>query len=66
MSGPKITSRVVDGIAVITLADPRAEVGLADGLALERELLQQLFQAEDAGEGIRASLEKRTAVFKGR
>ena len=43
-----------------------AEVGLADGLALERELQQQLFQGEDAGEGIRANLEKRTAVFKGR
>jgi enoyl-CoA hydratase len=41
------------------------DVGLMDGLALERELQQLLFQREDAAEGIRASLEKRTAVFKG-
>ncbi len=43
-----------------------AEVGLADGLALERELQQLLFQSEDAREGIRSNLEKRPAVFKGR
>lgn len=43
-----------------------AEVSLAEGLALERELQQLLFQSEDAGEGIRANLEKRSATFKGR
>jgi enoyl-CoA hydratase len=43
-----------------------AEVSLAEGLALERELQQLLFQAEDASEGIRANLEKRSASFKGR
>jgi enoyl-CoA hydratase/carnithine racemase len=42
------------------------EASLAEGLALERELQQHLFTAGDAGEGIRANLEKRTPVFKGR
>jgi enoyl-CoA hydratase len=42
------------------------EVSLAEGLALERELQQLLFQSEDATEGIRANLEKRSATFKGR
>jgi enoyl-CoA hydratase len=39
--------------------------GLAEGLALERELQQLLFQSEDAREGIRANVEKRPPVFKG-
>lgn len=43
-----------------------AEVSLEAGLALERELQQQLFQSEDAKEGIRAYVEKRAAQFKGR
>lgn len=42
------------------------EVGLQDGLALERELQQRLFESEDAREGIAAYLEKRTARFLGR
>jgi enoyl-CoA hydratase/carnithine racemase len=41
------------------------EVGLEAGLALERELQQQLFQSDDAKEGIAAFGEKRRAVFKG-
>jgi enoyl-CoA hydratase len=36
------------------------------GLALERELQQQLFQSEDAREGLDAYVEKREAQFKGR
>ena len=42
------------------------EVGFEQGLALERELQQQLFQSEDAGEGLRAYSEKRKPRFTGR
>jgi enoyl-CoA hydratase len=40
-------------------------MSLSDGLALERELQQQLFLSSDAKEGIAAHLEKREAEFKG-
>jgi enoyl-CoA hydratase/carnithine racemase len=43
-----------------------AEAGLAEGLALERELQQQLFRSEDAREGLAAYLDKRTPKFSGR
>ena len=43
-----------------------AEAGFGEGLALERELQQLLFQSEDAREGIAANLEKRTPTFKGK
>lgn len=43
-----------------------AEIPLEYGLALERELQQQLFQSEDAKEGIEAYIGKRKAEFKGR
>lgn len=42
------------------------EVPIESGLALERELQQQLFQSEDAKEGLAAHLEKRKANFTGR
>ena len=42
-----------------------AEVPFEYGLALERELQQQLFQSEDAREGLSAYVEKRKPVFKG-
>jgi enoyl-CoA hydratase len=42
-----------------------AEAGFVEGLSLERELQQLLFQSEDAGEGIAANLEKRKPEFKG-
>jgi enoyl-CoA hydratase/carnithine racemase len=41
------------------------EMSFSDGLALERELQQRLFESEDAKEGIAANLEKRKAAFKG-
>jgi enoyl-CoA hydratase len=43
-----------------------AEIGLTDGLALERELQQRLFEGEDAREGLAAYVEKRGAVFTGK
>jgi enoyl-CoA hydratase/carnithine racemase len=43
-----------------------AEVGLADGLALERELQQRLFEGDDAREGLAAYLGKRAPVFTGK
>ncbi|PYQ11377.1 MAG: enoyl-CoA hydratase [Acidobacteria bacterium] len=42
------------------------EAAFAEGLALERELQQQLFTSEDAREGLAAYMEKRTASFKAR
>ena len=43
-----------------------AEAGFLEGLSIERELQQLLFQSEDAKEGIMANLEKRKAAFKGK
>jgi enoyl-CoA hydratase/carnithine racemase len=43
-----------------------AEIPFESALALERELQQQLFQSEDAREGLQAYVEKRKAEFKGR
>ncbi len=42
-----------------------AEVPFEYGLTLERELQQQLFQSEDAKEGLAAYVEKRQPEFKG-
>jgi enoyl-CoA hydratase/carnithine racemase len=41
------------------------ECGFGEGLAIERELQQQLFQSEDAKEGINAYVSKRIPTFKG-
>ena len=43
-----------------------AEIPFEYGLALERELQQQLFQSEDAKEGLAAYNEKRKPDFKGK
>jgi enoyl-CoA hydratase/carnithine racemase len=43
-----------------------AEISFEAGLALERELQQQLFQSEDAREGLEAYTSKRKAEFKGK
>jgi len=43
-----------------------AEAGFLEGLSIERELQQLLFQSEDAKEGLAANLEKRKPEFKGR
>jgi enoyl-CoA hydratase len=43
-----------------------AEIPFESALALERELQQQLFQSEDAKEGLEAYINKRKPVFKGK
>jgi enoyl-CoA hydratase/carnithine racemase len=41
------------------------ELALANGLALEAELMEQLFRSKDASEGLNAFVEKRKAEFVG-
>lgn len=41
------------------------ELALANGLALEAELMEQLFRSRDASEGLQAFVEKRKAEFVG-
>ena len=43
-----------------------AEAGFLEGLSIERELQQLLFESDDAKEGIAANLEKRKPAFRGR
>jgi len=43
-----------------------SETGLHEGLALERELQQRLFESEDAREGLEAYMAKRKPEFRGR
>ena len=42
------------------------ELPLANGLALEAELMEQLFKSKDADEGLHAFVEKRTAGVRRR
>jgi enoyl-CoA hydratase/carnithine racemase len=43
-----------------------SEVAFEQALAIERELQQQLFQSDDAKEGLSAYVEKRKPNFSGR
>jgi len=43
-----------------------AEIPIEAGLALERELQQQMFQSEDAKEGLAAYGQKRKPAFAGK
>ncbi|HWB73375.1 MAG TPA: enoyl-CoA hydratase/isomerase family protein [Nannocystaceae bacterium] len=61
---PRAPSRAVGFIK--RACQSGAEIGIHEGLALERELQQRLFEGDDAGEGIAAYLEKRTPEFRGR
>lgn len=60
---PARASKAVGGIKRAVCSG--LEVPFAEGLALERELQQQLFLSDDAREGLRAYLEKRKPAFKG-
>lgn len=63
MIPPKTASRAVGFIKRAVISG--LEGGFAEGLALERELQQQLFTAADAAEGLAAYVERRPPRFKG-
>ena len=61
---PNKASRAVGGIK--RAVQSGVDLDMSSGLALEREIQQQLFTSEDAAEGLAAFSEKRQAVYKGR
>jgi enoyl-CoA hydratase/carnithine racemase len=61
---PHKASRAVG--AIKRAVQSGSQVPFESGLAIERELQQQLFQSEDAKEGIAAYVDKRMAEFKNR
>jgi enoyl-CoA hydratase len=61
---PNMASKAIGNIK--RAVQTGAELPFQDALAVERELQQQLFQSEDAKEGIAAYVEKRKAQFKAR
>jgi len=61
---PKRASKAVGHIKRAVVSG--LEMSFQDGLALERELQQRLFESEDAKEGLAAYLERRPPEFKGR
>ena len=63
-TAPHKAARAVGGIK--RAVQTGAEIPFESALALERELQQQLFQSEDAREGLDAYVGKRQAEFKGR
>jgi enoyl-CoA hydratase/carnithine racemase len=61
---PNKASRAVGGMK--RAVQSGVEAGFLEGLSLERELQQLLFQSEDAKEGLAAYVEKRPPAFKAR
>ena len=61
---PQKASKAVGGIKRAVCSG--CEVPFSEGLAIERELQQQLFQSDDAREGLAAYVEKREAEFSGK
>ena len=61
---PKRASMAVGHIKRAVLSG--SEMGMAEALALERELQQQLFLSNDAAEGIAAYNQKRPPSFAGK
>lgn len=61
---PGRAARAVGAIKRAVVAG--GEMSFENGLSLERELQQQLFQSDDAREGFAAFLEKRAPSFRGR
>jgi len=61
---PSKAAHAVGGIK--RAAQTGSEISFESALALERELQQQLFQSEDAKEGLDAYVNKRKPEFKGR
>ena len=61
---PNKASRAVGGIK--RAVQTGAEIPFESALTLERELQRQLFQSEDAKEGLDAYVNKRKANFKGK
>jgi enoyl-CoA hydratase/carnithine racemase len=61
---PNKASKAVGRIKRACQSGP--EVAFSESLAIERELQQQLFQSEDAKEGLAAYVDKRIPQFKGR
>ncbi len=60
---PKAASRAVGRIKRAVCSG--VEVPFSEGLAIERELQQLLFQGEDAKEGLAAYIDKRSPEFTG-